>query len=189
MPLTAGPHAIGATFAGRAEVENTRRLQAILRTTSDTSETLIGPPHVLTVTVTGPFNPAGPGTRRAGAPSSPAVRSTPRRKSRAPARSSRRWPAAPTAAMQTPADVNELIGHFREWRPRQAASTRPSGSRCSASSPDPKFLVRTERDARGRGPGTVYRVTDLELASRLSFFLWSSLPDDELLDLAARRAG
>ena len=61
LPLTAGPHAIGATFAGRAEVENTRRLQAILRTTSDTSETLIGPPHVLTITVTGPFNSDRPG--------------------------------------------------------------------------------------------------------------------------------
>jgi mono/diheme cytochrome c family protein len=51
---------------------------------------------------------------------------------------------------------------------------------------DPEFLFRIERDPANLPPGTNYRLTDLELASRLSFFLWSSIPDDELLDLAAR---
>ena len=51
---------------------------------------------------------------------------------------------------------------------------------------DPKFLLRIERAPAGAAPGGLERVTDLELASRLSFFLWSSVPDDELLDLAAR---
>ena len=50
----------------------------------------------------------------------------------------------------------------------------------------PKFLFRVEQDPASAAPGTPYRVSDLELASRLSFFLWSSIPDDELLDLAAR---
>ncbi len=50
----------------------------------------------------------------------------------------------------------------------------------------PHFLVRVERDPAGVQPNTVYRISDVELASRLSFFLWSSMPDDELLDLAAR---
>jgi Protein of unknown function (DUF1592)/Protein of unknown function (DUF1588)/Protein of unknown function (DUF1585)/Protein of unknown function (DUF1587)/Protein of unknown function (DUF1595) len=50
----------------------------------------------------------------------------------------------------------------------------------------PQFLFRIERDPPGIAPGTPYRVSDLELASRLSFFLWSSLPDDELLNVAAR---
>jgi hypothetical protein len=49
----------------------------------------------------------------------------------------------------------------------------------------PKFLVRAERTPADLPPGEVYRITDLELASRLSFFLWSSIPDDELLTLAA----
>ena len=63
-------------------------------------------------------------------------------------------------------------------RHRVGASSEFSSARtsCSASSSTPK----------GRRPDTTYRVTDLELASRLSFFLWSSIPDDELLDLAAR---
>ena len=50
----------------------------------------------------------------------------------------------------------------------------------------PAFLFRIERDPASARPGTVYRLSDLELASRLSFFLWRSGPDDELLDVAAR---
>ena len=51
---------------------------------------------------------------------------------------------------------------------------------------DPDFLFRIERDPPGLLPDTPYRVSDVELASRLSFFLWSSIPDDELLDIAER---
>ena len=51
----------------------------------------------------------------------------------------------------------------------------------------PQFLFRIERDPPGAIPGAPYRISDLELASRLSFFLWSSIPDDELLDIAAAR--
>ncbi|HYL39187.1 MAG TPA: DUF1592 domain-containing protein [Bryobacteraceae bacterium] len=50
---------------------------------------------------------------------------------------------------------------------------------------DPNFLFRIERDPPKAAAGTVYRLSDLELASRLSFFLWSSIPDEELLRLAA----
>ncbi len=50
---------------------------------------------------------------------------------------------------------------------------------------DPEFLFRFERTPRDVAPGENYRVSDLELASRLSFFLWSSVPDDELLTLAS----
>ena len=49
---------------------------------------------------------------------------------------------------------------------------------------DPEFLFRIERDPEDAAPGSPYRLSDVELASRLSFFLWSSIPDDELLDLA-----
>jgi hypothetical protein len=51
---------------------------------------------------------------------------------------------------------------------------------------DPQFLFRFEREAPGVREGAVYRLSDLELASRLSFFLWSSIPDDELLDIASK---
>jgi hypothetical protein len=51
----------------------------------------------------------------------------------------------------------------------------------------PEFLFRVEADPPGTAAGRAYRVSDLELASRLSFFLWSSIPDDELLALAERK--
>ena len=53
---------------------------------------------------------------------------------------------------------------------------------------DPEFLFRIERDPVDTPAGQVYQLTDLELASRLSFFLWSSIPDDELLQIAAAGA-
>ena len=51
----------------------------------------------------------------------------------------------------------------------------------------PDFLFRIERDPAGTRPGTAYTLDDLALASRLSFFLWSSIPDEELLRLAERK--
>jgi mono/diheme cytochrome c family protein len=51
----------------------------------------------------------------------------------------------------------------------------------------PRFLFRFERQPEGAAPNTPYRITDVELASRLSFFLWSSIPDDELLNAAERK--
>ena len=51
---------------------------------------------------------------------------------------------------------------------------------------NPKFLFRVESDPEKLPPGGVYRISNLDLASRLSFFLWSSIPDDELLDAAVR---
>ena len=51
---------------------------------------------------------------------------------------------------------------------------------------DPEFLFRIERDPAGAGRDAAYRITDVELASRLSFSLWSSIPDEELLEAAAK---
>ena len=53
----------------------------------------------------------------------------------------------------------------------------------------PEFLFRIQRDPADAAPGSLYRIGDIELASRLSFFLWSSIPDEELLERRrARRA-
>ncbi len=48
----------------------------------------------------------------------------------------------------------------------------------------PHFLFRIERDPDPTDPAKIRKISDLELASRLSYFLWSSMPDDELLNLA-----
>ena len=50
----------------------------------------------------------------------------------------------------------------------------------------PQFLLRVEREPENIAPGQPYRITDLELASRLSFLIWSSIPDDELIEIAGR---
>ena len=84
----------------------------------------------------------------------------------------------------TDQDVQTLLGFYRTGR-RQGgfeAGIRFALERLLVSL---EFLARIERDPANVALGAVYRISDLELASRLSFFLWSSIPDDELLDLAA----
>ena len=85
----------------------------------------------------------------------------------------------------TTEDVQTLLGFYKAGR---ADGDFDTGIRAALErllvSPD--FLFRIESDPANVKPATAYRVPDLELASRLSFFLWSSIPDDELLDLAIR---
>ncbi|HET9218027.1 MAG TPA: DUF1592 domain-containing protein [Terriglobia bacterium] len=86
----------------------------------------------------------------------------------------------------TEADVAPLLAFFKEGRLNAnfEAGIEHAVRRLLVS---PEFLVRVERVPQGVAPNTSYRISDVELASRLSFFLWSSIPDDELIDLAARR--
>ena len=80
-------------------------------------------------------------------------------------------------------DVGILMTQYREGR---ADGDFESGVErgIRAMLVDPNFLARVEADPPNVPPGDVYRISDLELASRLSFFIWSSIPDDQLLDLA-----
>src|SRR4029453_15989941 len=83
----------------------------------------------------------------------------------------------------TSEDVQVLLGFYRRAR---AAANFDAGIRAALErvlvSPD--FLFRIEADPINIAPNTVYRISDVELASRLSFFLWGSIPDGQLLDLA-----
>jgi hypothetical protein len=85
----------------------------------------------------------------------------------------------------TTVDVDQLMTFYRQG---SAGKNFERGIQVGLerllASPD--FLFRIEDDPANVKPGAVYRLTDLELASRLSFFLWSSIPDDELLDVASR---
>ena len=85
----------------------------------------------------------------------------------------------------TEEDTQTLLGFFRAGR-KQASFDAGIQSALTRILVDPEFLVRIERDPENAAPGAVYRLSDLALASRLSFFLWGSIPDDALLDLAAR---
>jgi hypothetical protein len=83
------------------------------------------------------------------------------------------------------ADVRDLLPFFQAGRIERGFDygIQRAIERLLVSS---QFLFRLERPAAaGTAPGSLYRVSDLELASRLSFFIWSSIPDDELLEVAA----
>src|SRR5262249_62202444 len=85
--------------------------------------------------------------------------------------------------LDTEEDLNELLAFYESGHELRGfeGGIQTAIERALSS---PKFLFRIERDPPAPAPGSVYRLPDLELASRLSFFLWSSIPDDELLDLA-----
>jgi mono/diheme cytochrome c family protein len=83
----------------------------------------------------------------------------------------------------TDADVRPLLAMYADGRAEGSFDTgiERAVTRLLVS---PEFLFRIERDPANVAPNTPYRISDLELASRLSFFLWSSIPDDELLTAA-----
>ncbi len=129
-----------------------------------------------TIEIAGPYRPAEPHkvAKKALLCDPAAGRSCVTRIARTLARRAYRRPV-------TSAEVAELTRVFDRAK---AASYPPAQSlqfMLAAMLVSPRFLFRIERDP---GPGRTSRITDLELASRLSYFLWSSMPDDELLGLA-----
>src|SRR5438093_2382425 len=90
-------------------------------------------------------------------------------------------------AYRRPVTAADLQGPFELYRKTRLEEGFEAGIEMALSAVlvSPQFLFRVEPDPAGVAPNTPYRVGDLELASRLSFFLWSSIPDDELLDVAA----
>jgi hypothetical protein len=180
--VNAGPRVIAATFIQKI-AENTNRLRPFLRSNAGTYDST-GRPHVKSLTVTGPFNPTGPGDT----PSRRRIFTCRPTKTASEDECARRILATlARRAYRRPvgdADVAPLLSFFREGRRNRSfeAGVQFALRRLLAS---PTFVFRIEEDPESIATGAAYRVSDVELASRLSFFLWSSLPDDALLDLAA----
>ena len=84
------------------------------------------------------------------------------------------------------ADVEPLLAQFREGANQSGSFDAGVERALRRLLLSPEFLYRVNIDPPNLPPNSAYRITDLELASRLSFFLWSSIPDDELLDAAAK---
>jgi hypothetical protein len=186
VPLKAGPRDIAVTFLEKTHGYNSRRLQSYIRSSADTID-FSGQPHIDQFMMTGPFNPTGVGDT----PSRRAIFVC-RPSTAAEERACARRILTPLARRAYRGDLTDgdlaIILDFYQ-RGRQQAGTFDGGidmalRRVLAS---PKFLMRVEPDPAGAAPGTAYRISDLALASRLSFFLWSSIPDDELLTVAAKR--
>ena len=94
-------------------------------------------------------------------------------------------PSSVSQVRQPDQEVEMLFSFFREGRRERAVDTGIQWV-LERLLVDSNFLFRIERDPPNGRPGTAYHVNGFELASRLSFFLWSSIPDDELLDIAER---
>ena len=182
VPVKAGPRLVTAAFI-RKIAENTNRLRPFLRSNAGTYDST-GRPHVKSLTIRGPFNPTGPGETPSRArvfvcrPATAAAEEPcARRILTTLARRAYRRPVADR-------DVAPLMEFYRDGRRKGSfdAGVQLGLRRLLAS---PTFIFRVEEDPAHVAAGAPYRVNDLELASRLSFFLWSSMPDDTLLDLAA----
>jgi hypothetical protein len=185
VPLSAGPHRIGVAFLEKTHALNTRRLQSYVRSSSDTID-FSGLPHIDEIMMTGPFNPTGPGDT----PSRQRI-FTCRPKTPADEEPCAREILSTLARRAyrgnvSPADISTLQEFFRSGRQDRGSFEGGIDLALRRILTSPKFIFRVERDPAGLASNAVYRLTDLELASRVSFFLWSSIPDDELLDLAAR---
>ncbi len=181
VPVRAGPHKVTATFV-RKIGESTNRLRPFGRSSADTYDST-GRPHVETLTITGPFDATGsgdtPSRRRVFSCVPETTKDEPRCAREIITKLARRAYRRPV----TDADVERIMPFFEKGRANGTFDTgiQLALRRILAS---PSFVFRVEAEPADLAPGKAYTVSDVELASRLSFFLWSSIPDDELLDLA-----
>jgi len=188
MFVTAGPHEIGAAFMKKnhAPVEDINRPFefSLFEPAIDPNPNWTFVPHLSSLTVTGPYNALSVGD-------------TPSRRRIFVCR-----PAAPadeeacareiletlaTRAYRQPVEQEQLSVLMSFFEQGREAGSFDDGiefalRRILAS---PEFVFRFEREPENAEPGSAYRISDFELASRLSFFLWSSIPDDELLNSAS----
>lgn len=179
VSVKAGPRDIGVAFLKKSSAEPDLLLQPFVRSNLDPVDDT-GRPEVLTVVVGGPFKIAGSGD-------------TPSRRrifTCRPANPGEELPCArkiistlARKAYRRPVndnDLESLLGFYQRGRNEGSFETGiEKALRLMLGSPE--FVFRFEPDPPNLAANSVYRVSDLALASRLSFFLWSSLPDDELL--------
>ena len=182
--VNAGPQTVTVAFAQHSYGPVQDLMEPIDRSTFDPSDPR-GLPHVLSVAISGPFNATGSGD-------------TPSRRKIFvchPDSASDELPCAKkiisTLARHayrrpvTDTDLETLLSFYQSGRNKGNFETGIEMALRRILS-DPQFVYRFERDPSSAPADQPYRISDLELASRLSFFLWSSIPDDELLDVAAR---
>jgi hypothetical protein len=180
--VTAGPHDVGFTWKERPS-----QLQDVWQPSLRDSQEIHmigGMPKLRTVNVEGPYNVKG-------------VSNTPSRE--------RVFICRPASAAEEPACAQKILTNLARRAYRRPVTTadveppmsfykqsRENGGNFDAGIrvgvarilSSPSFLYRMEKDPAGARVGTAHAVSDIELASRLSFFLWSSIPDQKLLDLA-----
>jgi hypothetical protein len=183
ISVKAGPHAVGVAFIRKNSAEYDEPLEA--HTRDHDLQNMNGIPLIERMDITGPYDATGPGdtpSRRrifTCRPTGAADEATCAKKIISTL--ARRAYRQPTSE----ADIDLLMGFYQSGR---KSGNFESGIENALAFllTAPKFLFRSEFDPANATPGSVYKVGDLDLASRLSFFLWSSIPDDELLNVASQ---
>jgi hypothetical protein len=184
VPVQAGSHTVGVAFVQKSAAQLESLRLPFLRPGVERGDTG-GQPYIGSVTITGPHGGTSatdtPSRRRIfmcrpadGAGEMPCVK---RILSSLALRAYR--------GLMTDADLEILLSFYGQGKSEGGVD---SGIEVALQRMlvDPKFLFRVERDPPNIAPDTAYQLPDVELASRLSFFLWSSIPDDELQDLARK---
>ena len=185
LAVKAGPHAIGVAFLKKSSAPAVDLLQPFLRDRIDPISPA-GIPELDRVTIEGPFNAKGGGdspSRRRIFICRPAAGSDPlpcaKKILATLARRAYRRPL-------TDSELSRLVNFFQTGQNKNGSFDEGIENALAFMLVSPQFLFRFEYDPANVAPGAVYRISDLELASRLSFFIWSSIPDDQLLDLAVQ---
>jgi hypothetical protein len=182
--VKAGPQTLTVAFLKKTLAPVEDLVEPFERSTFDPSDPK-GLPHVLSVSIGGPFEAKGSGD-------------TPSRRrifTCHPVATSEEIPCArkiistlASHAYREPvsdSDLETLLGFYQEGR-NQGNFENGIEMALRRVLASPQFVFRFERDPAGIAPDTNYRISDPDLASRLSFFLWSSIPDDELIHLASQ---
>lgn len=184
VPVTAGPHGVGVTFL--------KQTSSLLETTRQPYDAHFNfyrhprlSPAIYEVSISGPHESDGPGVT----PSRERIFvSTPTSADEEEQRARQILNRLLRRAYRRPVTADDLQQPLHFYHSARAGGDFEDGIQAALSAilVNPHFLFRVERDPPGVPSGTAYAISNLELASRLSFFLWSSLPDDQLLDLAER---
>jgi uncharacterized protein DUF1592/uncharacterized protein DUF1588/uncharacterized protein DUF1587/uncharacterized protein DUF1585/uncharacterized protein DUF1595/cytochrome c len=187
VPVSAGPHVLGVAFPKKPSV--------LLETPRQPYQTHFNSyrhpriqPAIYSVSIIGPYVAKGPGdtpSRRRIFASRP-VQGGPAGADQEVRSAKRILSSLMRRAYRRPVTDGELQGPLELYRNARTGEDFEGGIEMALSAVlvSPQFLFRVEQDPAGIPSNTVYRISDLDLASRLSFFLWSSIPDDELLDAA-----
>jgi mono/diheme cytochrome c family protein len=184
IPVKAGEHTVSATTILRSEAEKDDLITPFLRTTVDGLD-ITGDPSVDRVSIEGPFgekNPGNTASRRkifVCRPTSEADElSCARNIVSTLAHRAYRHPV-------TESDLESLLSFYQHGR-NKGGFDAGIESALQLILASPEFLFRFEPDPPEVAANAMYRVDDMALASRLSFFLWSTIPDEQLLNLASQ---
>src|SRR6516162_9971900 len=195
IAVKAGLHTVGVTFLATNDVPGSELNRPFQRTmnTPGSIPGFLFYPHVGQVWIEGPYNAAGAtetASRKKIFVCRPITARDPAEQHKLDAACAKTIASSLVRhAFRRPAtssDVSSLMDFYQSARSDGAGFDDGIEAVVQRVLADPEFVYRLEPEPAGIAAGKTYRISDLALASRLSFFLWSSVPDDQLLDLAAQ---